>query len=80
MHEYIAMSQQEISKVVGVSKSLVNRIIILKEEKGHLDIKRKEKYGRKHKTITWDDSFIMRKSKVDLPVREKNNNKITMLR
>ena len=65
LHEHTAMSQRDISKTVGVSRSSVNRIIKLKEEKGHVDIKRKGKWGRKRKTTIQDDSFIMRKSKMD---------------
>ena len=53
------------SSVVGVSKSSVNRIIILHKESGHVETKRKGKCGRKRKTTSRDDTFIMRKSKAD---------------
>ena len=65
LHEHTTISQQEISNAVGVNKSSVNRIIMLHNETGHVETKRKGKCGRKRKTTTRDDSFIMRKSKAD---------------
>ena len=50
LHEYTTMSQREISNVVGVSKSSVNRIIMLQNETGHFETKRKGKCGRKRNT------------------------------
>ena len=58
-------TQKTIASLVGVSQKFVSRIIKQQAETGSYSPKRKGRFGRKRKTTPRDDSFLIRKSKLD---------------
>lgn len=65
LHEHTFKTYREIAQVVGVSLATVSRVIQLKNQSGSVSPKRKGNCGRKRKTTTRDDVYLLRQSKKD---------------
>lgn len=65
LSEHTSMSQRDIARTCGVSQGAVSKIVKLKKETGSVNVKRLGNCGRKRKTTPRDDSFLLRKSKLD---------------
>jgi len=60
--EHTSMTYWQIAENAEVVLGSISRIIKKKQQMGAMDIKRKEICGRKRKTISRDDKFLVKKS------------------
>ena len=56
---------KEISKILGVSISIISRVVKMKKETGSVTPKHKSKCGRKRKTTSRDDAYLLQESVKD---------------
>lgn len=65
LSEHTSMTQRDIASECSVSLGVVNKLIKQKRETGSVEVQRKGKCGRKRKTTSRDESFILRNSKLN---------------